>query len=241
MMCVSPPELTDAQLLACLDGQAAREVEAHLQQCPHCRERMNSLANFQSRLTGQLYRLMCPSARELGEYHLGTLPDARGAEVHRHLAECPHCSQELAQLETYLTNLAPDVEFSLREKVRVLVAQLVGGDARGQRPTPLVMMPVGAGVRGEQEAVQIFQAEGIQIVIETQPDPRTSGKHVLLGLITGTDLSGWKADLWQDGQLVVTTSIDDLGNLYLAGLSSGQYELVLTGADIEIRLSSVQV
>jgi hypothetical protein len=241
MTCLSPPELTDAQMLAHLDGQAVREVEAHLKQCPHCREKMNSLANFQSRLTSQLHRLTCPSARELGEYHLGILPDARGEEVRHHLAECPHCSQELAQLETYLTELTPDVEFSLREKVKVLVAQLVGGDARGQRLTPLVMMPVGAGVRGEQEAVQIFQAEGIQIVVETQPDPHTPGKLVLLGLITGTDTNGWKADLWQDKQLVATTSVDDLGNLYLVGLSSGQYELVLTGTDIEIRLSSVQV
>ncbi len=241
MTCVSPPELTDDQLLAYLDGQAAREVEAHLQQCPHCRERMNSLANFQSRLTSQLYRLTCPSARELGEYHLGILPSARGEEVTRHLAECPHCTQELAQLETYLGKLSPDVEFNLREKIRVLVAQLVGGDTSEGRPGPLVMLPVGVGVRGEPEAVRVYQADGIQIVIETQSDPHTPGRQVLLGLITGTDIGGWKADLWQDKQLVATTSVDDLGNLYLAGLSSGQYELVLTGLDIEIHLSAVQV
>jgi anti-sigma factor RsiW len=102
MTCVSPPELTDEQLLAYLDGQAAHEVEAHVKQCPPCRERMNRLARFQSRLTGQLYRLTCPSARELGEYHLGILPDARGEEVRRHLAECPHCSQELAQFGNLL-------------------------------------------------------------------------------------------------------------------------------------------
>jgi anti-sigma factor RsiW len=241
MTCVSPPELTDAQFLAYLDGQAAREVEAHVKQCPHCRERMNRLAGFQSRLTSQLYRLTCPSPAELGEYHLGILPDARKETVRRHLTECPHCSQELAQLVTYLGKLAPDVEFSLREKVKVLAAQLIGGDMREERPGPLVMLPVGLGVRGEQGAVRVYQAEGIQIVVETQSDPHTPGRQVLLGLITGTDISGWKADLWQDKQLVATTPVDELGNLYLTGLSSGQYELVLTGADVEIHLSAVQV
>jgi hypothetical protein len=241
MTCVSPPELTDAQFLAYMDGQAALEVEAHVKQCPHCRERMNNLASFQSRLSRRLYRLTCPSPSELGEYHLGILSDALKETVRRHLTDCPHCSQELAQLETYLGKLAPDVEFSLREKVRVLVAQLVGGDTRGDHAQPLVMVPVGVGVRGEQEAVRVYQAEGIQIVVETQSDPHTPGRQVLLGLITGTDISGWKADLWQDKRLVATTPVDELGNLYLVGLSSGQYELILTGADVEIHLSAVQV
>src|SRR5690606_12728269 len=135
MSCVLPPELEDRDLLAYLDGQTTRRVLAHLEQCAHCRERANRLAQLQTQLTAHLYRADCPQPAELGEYHLNLLPAGRAAEVAAHLAGCPRCRQEVAQLQAYLGSLAPDLEPGLldiaRERVRVLVAQLVSGWAPG--------------------------------------------------------------------------------------------------------------
>ncbi len=110
MTCVSPPQPAEGDLLAYLDGEADDQVIAHLERCPHCRERARCLAHLQDRLMAQLYRFDCPSPEALGEYYLGVLSGDEAATVAWHLAECPRCAGEMAQLEGYLADLAPDLE-----------------------------------------------------------------------------------------------------------------------------------
>ncbi len=239
--CVSPPELEDIQLLAHLDGRADREVEAHLEQCPYCRQRASDLAGFQTHMTARLYRLTCPSPSELGEYHLGMLPDTRREAVQHHLDTCPRCFSEVAQLKSYLSELTSDLEFSPLEKAKVLIAQLVGDIRPGDFLAPFALTPVAAGLRGEQAGPRLYQAEGVQIAIETQPDPQAPGSQVLLGLVTGAEAIGWKAHLWQNNQLVTTTSVDNLGNIVISGLAPGQYELILTGPAVEIHIQALEI
>ena len=107
MACTSPPELNDRELLTYIDGEADREVVAHLERCPHCRERARRLARLQGRLTAQLYRVTCPSSQVLGEHQLGILPPVEAEAIARHVASCPHCAREVAQLGDYLNELAP--------------------------------------------------------------------------------------------------------------------------------------
>jgi anti-sigma factor RsiW len=101
MACVSPPEPADRDLLAYIDGEPDDRVAVHLEQCPHCRERAQHLARLQDILTAHLYRFNCPPPATLGEYHLGVLPGDRAAAVTQHLAECPRCGSEIAQLKDY--------------------------------------------------------------------------------------------------------------------------------------------
>jgi anti-sigma factor RsiW len=241
MTCISPPEITDIQLLAHADGKADRQVVAHLEQCPHCRQRANQLAQFQERMIAQLYRLMCPSPHELGEYHLGMLPGAEGEAIRRHLVECPHCTQEIAQLRNYLSDLTADVEFSVAEKVQVWIAQLVERGTSQASGVPLALAPAGVGLRGEKEEPHIYQVGGVQIAIESQPDPQSPGQRILLGLIMGIEGGGWTAHLWQDNRLISAASVDDLGNFVIPGLASGHYQLILTGTTTEVHVQALEI
>ena len=245
MPCASPPELNDGELLAHIDGEADRQVEAHLERCAYCRERARRLARLQDRLTAQLYRITCPSPEELGEYHLGILPHDRAAGMARHLAECPHCAREVAQLRGYLARMAPTLELGplegVREQVQVLVARLVSGrpgDSPLKRPT---LAPAYAGVRGEEEGPYIYQAGDVQIAIGVQDDAERPGRKVIFGLVTGMDTSEAQVNLREAGQSISVVPVDELGNFALPNLAPDTYDLTLSGPGVEIHVPELQV
>lgn len=241
MDCVLPPELDDRELLAYLDGEAGHPVVAHLEQCPHCRERAELLAQLQGRMTAELYRITCPSTMELGEYHLGLLPGDQSVAVTRHLIECPHCSGEVAQLKGYLGELAGDVEFNLQEQIKVLVAQLVGGREGRERPGAPAWAPAFAGVRGGEEGPRLYQAGDAQIVIEIQDDAVQPGRKALLGLVMGIETRELVGHLWLGDQLVAQAPVDELGNLAITNLAPDSYELILKGPGLEIQIRDLDV
>jgi anti-sigma factor RsiW len=236
MTCVSPPELGESELLAYLDGEADRRVTEHLEGCPYCRERAERLARLQYHLTGRLYRSSCPPPIEIGEYHLGLLPPDRASAVAQHLLDCPHCRRERAQLADFMESLAPDLEFSPAERVKVLVARLVGGPAEAGAPQPPVLVPVPVGLRGEEGGPFLYQAGDVQIAIEIQEDADRPEHRALLGLVTGIDAGGSQVSLWQADKLVRTVEVDEAGNFYVAGLAGGSYELFLTSPELEVEV-----
>lgn len=239
--CVSPPELEDRRLLTYLDDEEDPQVVAHLEQCPHCRERTRRLAQLHNRLTAQLYRVTCPAPVELGEYHLDVLPREQRAAVAEHLAECPHCTREVAQLKEYLGELVADLEFSPLERVKVLVADLVRGSREIGRPAAPALAPAYAGLRGGDEGPCLYQAGDAQIAIDVQDDAEAPDGKVLLGLVTGVDLRQLKARLWRADQLVAAVLVDELGNFAISHLAPDRYELVLSGPETEIRIQEVVV
>lgn len=245
MACVSPPELSDRELLTYIDGEADQQVVAHLERCSHCQERARRLTRLQDRLTAQLYRVVCPSPLELGEYHLGLLPRDQAAAVAWHLAECPHCAREVAQLEDYLTELAPTLEPGLleqvKERVKVLVAHLVNGGLAAGLLTQPTLAPAYAGIRGGEGEPFLYQADDVQIAAEVQDDAERSDRKVLLGLVIGMEPSGVKAHLWQADQRVAVVPVDELGNFVIPGLAPGSYELILSGPEVEIHIQDLEI
>jgi hypothetical protein len=167
-------------------------------------------------------------------------PDKAEA-IRQHLAECPHCAQEVAQLQAYLGELAPDLAYSLSERIQVWVARLLAGGAELASPRTGALGPALAGLRGETSGPYIYQAHDVQIVLEVQEDAEHTGCVVLLGLVTGIDPGGLEAHLWRAGSRVATQEVDELGNLALSGLEPGQYELILAGPEVEIHIQQVQV
>lgn len=243
MVCVSPPELDDKELLAYLDDTGGLEVVEHLERCPHCHERARRLAQFQDRLTAQLYRAECPSPIELGEHHLGMLPGEQAEAIGRHLVECPHCRREVDQLRTYLADLEPSLQPSpleqIKEHVRVLVAHLVD-EAKRLAPGMLTLAPAHAGLRGEEEAC-VYTAGDIQIAIEVQDDAERPGRKTLLGLVIGAEPVGMQVHLWQDERRIVTVPVDELGNFVIPDLAPGVYELIVGGPEVEVHVQALQV
>lgn len=239
MTCTSPPELADRELLTFIDDQANHRVATHLERCSHCRDRARRLANLQGRLTAILYRFSCPPSLELGKYYLGLLAPTGAVAITQHLANCPHCTRETAQLESFMADLAPELALSslerlkgqFRERVRVRVARPVLGD----------MTPAFAGVRGDQEGPLVYQADEVQVIIEIQDDGEQPGRKFLIGLVTGMDAHDLQARLWRVDQPIATAPVDDLGNFVMLDLLPGNYVLTLSSPDREIHIPALKV
>lgn len=239
MKCISMPPLDEEQLVRYVDGQASDSVVAHLGQCAYCRERAGQLARFQKGLRRQLYRSLCPSPMELGEYRLGYLNAGAARTVQQHLAGCPHCRAEIGKFAKSSGEwaLQPD----LLDPVRRLIAQLMSGGTATQVPGVPPLVPAFGGLRGDDEEPLIYQADGIRIVIEVQDDVEQMGFKTLLGLVTGLETNELTIQVSQGDQVVTTTSVDEIGNFIISHLSPGHYTLILTGPNMEIHIQSLSV
>lgn len=241
MNCTFPPALSDAQLLTFIDGEASREISTHLARCPSCQERMQVLARLQKRLSAQLFRVTCPPSLELGEYQAGLLDAKQAQVIQQHLATCPHCTRELHELQGYLEQLPPvfatDHWKQFKTQTRLLVAHLVDTFASLGGPTSV---PV--GIRGEQDAPLIYEADDIQIIVETQVDATQANRRVMLGLLLGFEpVHGVLARLWQTEELLATTPVDELGNFVFSNLLPGSYGLIVSGEELELHIKELPV
>jgi hypothetical protein len=241
MACVLPPELDDSEILAYLDSEAEDQVGVHLEQCPDCRARVERLRRLQRYLTAGLRQNVCPPPSVLGEYHLGLLPEDWVPAVGQHLVECPHCRQEVTQLQADLDELDAELAFSPLEQIKVWFAQLVGGGRQTTGPRVPALAPAYTGVRGEEEPPRLYQAGKAEIRIEVQEDARQPDRKELLGFVTGIDPSGLQAHLWREEKCVAEAGLDELGNFSLVELMPGRYELILSGPEVEIHVQELDV
>jgi len=236
MNCISPPGLEDWQIVSYVDGEADDNVKEHIEKCSFCREKAASWEGIQRSVRWRLYRHTCPSPMELGEYQLGILAGPPKLIIAQHLRECPSCKTELTQLEEYLKEQA--LLPRLLEPVKVLFAQLIGGSRTNNGQTDVPLYPAFSGLRGESDEPFIYQADHIQIAIDVQDDTERPGCKILLGLITGLVSNGFMMEAYQEGKVVATTVIDEIGNFVFSHFLPGSYELILRGPDTEIRIQS---
>lgn len=239
MACVRPPEVTEAELIAAIDGEADSATLAHLASCPHCAARARSIGQFQDHLRHTLFRQCCPPPETLGDYHFGLLKPARRRAIAAHLATCPHCTRELAELEAYLAELRPELEPGLVERVRVLVARLISTGTGG---VGLGLQPAYGGLRGNEEAgPALYEADGYQVSLMIDADLNHPGRQVILGLVTGESTTGMDVHLNVDGHLVRATAVDEAGNFVLDELEPGTYQLILRHPALEIKIEPVTI
>lgn len=244
MTCNLLPAPADKDLLEYLDGDGDSRIAHHLDQCPHCRERVAELARWQGRLTAHLYRFSCPTPLELGEYHLDLLDGDQAAAVTRHLEDCPRCSREVAQLKGYLGKLAPSLEPSpleqVKERARVLIARLVSGGGGGLIGRP-ALAPAHAGLRGQEAEPYLYEADEFQIAIQVRDDAEQPGRKAILGLAMGSEPSGGLAVVWQAHRRVTVVRVDELGNFVIPDLDPGSYELILSGPHVEVHIQDLKI
>ena len=222
MNCISPPELSDRQLLESLDGEAEPETTHHLGICQYCRNKADALARLQSGLTARLYRITCPSPSELGEYHLRVLPPPQMLVIAQHVRECPHCEAEVAQLETFLKDLTAEVKPAPLTPIRVLIARLVGGNEPALRPA----------LRGESKGPLIFEADAVVITLDVQPG--SSGQVSILGQVAADDQDQWTnalVELRQADMPLLTTTLDDLGAFRFEAVPPGATQITITSTE----------
>lgn len=217
--CTFPPELDDRQLLAYLDGESDEKAISHILGCAYCRQKAEELGALQKHLITRLYRLDCPSSIELGEYHLHLLSASQMLVISQHVRECPHCTREIAQLESFLNDQTFKPEGNLLGQVKLLLARLVGsGDT--------ALTPAAPALRGEGKGPLTFAADGIIIVLDVQPG--ATGTLNILGQIAADDQAGWTGalvELRRNSLLQISTTVDDLGAFRCEGIRPGQQEL----------------
>ena len=215
MKCITSPALEDVEIAMYIDGEADEAVIAHIQQCPYCSERARQWTLLQNRLRKQSYRVNCPTPMELGDYHLGVLPAPQGLLVSAHLRECLLCKQEVAILEDFLTDLAP--ETSLLGAVRVLIARLISGQED---------LAPAAALRGTGKEPLTYKANGILIVLDIQSTKE--GKASIFGQVASENQDEWtgaRVELRKDDQLQALTEVDDLGTFQYTDAIHGGQEL----------------
>lgn len=246
MSCFRTPQLTEIELLMALDGEADPEVTMHLTHCPECRARAGQLQKLQHELTGQLFRIECPSSLEVGEYYLGMLPSARATVIAQHLAKCPRCVEEIVELKAYMDQpdpfLRPGPITSIKRQVQVLIGRLASGFPSGGLAGGLAPAPALAGLRGDVAGPLTFAAGDAQVMIDIQDDAGNSGRRSIFGLLLGFDTTvGARVHLWQAGRMTAQVDVDEFGNFVFSGLTPAAYDLIITGNQVEIHIEDIDV
>jgi hypothetical protein len=213
-----------------LDGLAEAKVVEHVRQCAYCRTQAEALEHWQARLKDELFRSDCPTAEQLGEYQLGLLTGARAMVMAKHIAECPHCASEAAQLRAFLDDEPAGTESAKAgDPLRGWLGGLTGlvtGQVRSRLRTS------GVGVRGNAREPLTIEAGEVQVILDVQP--ATEGRVTLLGQLASEPFEPWvgaQVELWQVGEPERTTMIDDIGTFQTDAVVSQPAELLITSAD----------
>lgn len=244
---------SDAELLAYLDGAQEPDIAQQIEQSPAARQRLAQLSRQQKQLAARLYRAACPDPHTLGEYHLNMLAAAERGHIRQHVDACPHCARELQQFGADLQAVSSDIEVTMFERLRLLVARLIPpAPSFGTVPGPV---PALAGMRGGNGGPLTYEAGAVQVAIEIHDDAATVGRKSIVGLVTATEEGaaqdsatepgGWQVTLWREegpvAELLQTVRIDDLGNFMFDGLAPGDYALTLRGDAVEIVIQELAV
>jgi len=230
MKCITSPALDDTQIISYVEGEADDAVLAHMRECAYCSERANHWTLLQNDLRKQLYRINCPTPMEIGDYHLGLLPAPQALIVAQHVRECPLCRREVAELENFLEELAPEV--SLLRAARVLIARLINGNGGESAPTF-------AALRGEAKGPITLEADGIVILLDIQPT--NEGSVNILGQVAADNQGQWTGalvELRQENELQSSIEVDDLGAFQAEGIRPGSKELRIYSKDNSLTVVS---
>ncbi len=195
------------------------------------------MAHIDDSLKAALYRITCPDSATLGNFHLGLLPEDAAAQITDHLAICPHCVREIEQLEAFLAETAVSLQPSTIERIKVWIAKRIsgGGQTRNMLGTPAFAM------RGGDTGPLMYEAGDAQLSLEVQDDPEHPGRKSILGLILGIETTAMEATLLREDVVETAATLDDLGNFAITNLRTGQYTLLLTGPDLEIQITAIEI
>lgn len=207
MKCRLPPPLTEEQISAFLDGEAEPAVRQHVIECAYCAARVAQARQVEAMMQQQFFRWDCPTAQQLGDYHLGLTGEEDNRRISAHLQHCAHCRAELADLRAFLSAPDPgDVPESPSQsppfgfsRLRDIVARLA--------PSPAPAL----ALRGENAGPLVFEAGGVTVFIQLKT---VNDVTILEGQLAADDLTAWEGSLVQLHQahrLQAAAVVDELG------------------------------
>jgi hypothetical protein len=244
MNCIGPFTLEDADLLAYADNAASPAVREHVSASVACHLRARELDREQRRLQLLLYRAGCPSALQLGEYHLELLEGAQATDVASHVAHCSACRSEVADLARFMASLrrpvveaAQDVVGAFRTiRARLSVDPLTGADGH--------LAPALRGPGEGERAPLVYSAEDVLVTVDSWIERLGQPGRIVAGLVVGpADFTRAEASMDAD-EMLSLSPISDLGNFLFSDVTPGVHHLMIrlpaVGVQIEINDLSVK-
>lgn len=166
--------------------------------------------DFERQLLARLYRWDCPGPEELSDFFLGSLPDKQCAAIDAHLEQCLLCRQEINYLRKFLALDGPLQQFSGKEVGPVLYVarrlfapeRMIQPAVRGDEMPLQELRFIGEGQDAEE--LRLFLGVGKKrdyYLLEAQFVASNEAKDLVNAVV----------ELWQEGSLLDTTTVDELG------------------------------
>lgn len=242
---------TDEELLGLSYDEETLSVEekAHFDQCPVCQQRLSFYRDMNNRLLTKFYRRLCPSAVRLNYYCLGVVPEAERVSIASHLLDCPRCTDEVAEIRQLQAAFEPFPEArpSLLTSIKRIFATLVVQQAQ----------PVTRHDAQETGWPRQYRAGSLDLSIHLSRQP--GGELMLLGILTSSDPTQ-TADAFTDIRVnlylapdplrnenseevkpLLTTQVDDIGNLLLEPVPAGKYVLSIQLPEQEVIIEDLTI
>jgi hypothetical protein len=170
--CKIPPELTEDQISALIDGETDPHSQQHILQCPYCADRLAQAQRIEKGLHMALFRKDCPTSFELAQHHMDMLdsPEDR-SRIDSHLQTCRYCQHDLQDWERFIdeSSVISESLDAAAKKVRPM-----------HNPERIVLFPRIASqprsaVRGDARVNRIIataDSTTIRLSFETLPDDK---------------------------------------------------------------------
>ncbi len=254
MHCLNSVAPSDEELLSyALDAEElSDEARIHLEQCEICQRRLAGYQQANDFLVSHLYRSQCPGGTKLSLYCAGELSADERIRIANHLLDCPLCAAEAKDsrefLKTPLFEPIPAFAFSPRGAVRRIFTSPVKQQAQ------LV-------VRGKAvEAAWPRQCRTESFDLSLHLSRGSNDKYMLLGILTSTNpgenataFEGVVAELYpapgpstQENEKeaetpLLSTEVDDLGNIVFSNVPVGEYAMFLRLPGIEVIIEGLTI
>jgi len=237
MTCREPGLVLPGDLIAYAAGDADGRIAQHIETCAACAALAAEYAATDQKL-GALFRVDCPAPDRLGELALDHLDPRDVLAMNAHLAECPHCTGELAALRAALQGNPLEDLMPAPSLLERIIARLL--------PDPGTTAAF-AGVRGPVSGTsRTYEADGVSISLTLEAN-QVGGERrwSLLGLVmneAGDDVpDGANARLQRGGQIAGETWLDEAGNLIFDDLEAGSYNLEVEVAGRTIVVEGIEI
>ncbi|MEM8531610.1 MAG: hypothetical protein AAGF95_12255 [Chloroflexota bacterium] len=213
-------QLTDDQISSILDGEADPELLERVAQSPEAAARVEQARNMEYQLRTSLYRWDCLTSQQLRDYHMRFTDHDETRKIGAHLTECVLCKKELIELETFLEQgkpaPAPKKPQRLINWLKAIVLQPIALDTA-------------SAMRGEPGTSQVFEANGIPVVVDTRP--AGDDQVEVIGQVAADDVDPWVGalvELRQQGAVIKVTTVDEIGGFSCAPVPVNKTELCIT-------------
>ncbi len=230
--CSCPPELTEDELEAALQGVEDAAVKAHLVRCPYCSARLRAMQRFECTLQVRLSRQSCPDVSILGDYALGLLGTVDAQRLREHIETCAACTEELRIIRDSLRDplLAVPEEINESTSIADSLGRLV--DNLQRRIASLLLPGPRVALRGGDHIQRIVAATPNERVVL---EKTTQGERWrLAGQVLSQDYAVWNGalvEIHQGDELAAVAILDDMNEFTCDGLTAARMRVMITAVD----------